>query len=166
MLIQTDINELGDKRLSPEEALAKLKEENAKKTAEYRIPNQAVLEDQLAAIGQAMPYQTFIKKLKSIQPRLIIEDGGIEGALAIRNYAKEYLTGFYKDVLTEFSFVTTDTRGLPVRESRGWRSVLISLIKQHVISYRTVVKEFGEPWGSRSNLWHEELADYKLQQNA
>jgi hypothetical protein len=107
-------------------------------------------------------------------PSIIIRDGGVRDALAVRcpdatdRYSKEkggdgtrYVTGFYKEVMPEFSCVMPDARGLPKRECRGWRTVVLSLVKQHIISYKDAVSVFGEPYGVRACRWMEILREQR-----
>lgn len=169
MLIQIDKNELGDKRLDPKENLAKLKEENLKLSGRSRIADQSLLENKDMAVGSPMQWQDLVHLLKKMNSSLIIEDGGVRNALAVRfpghledgTYGKRYITGFYKEVLPEFSCIKSDERGRPTRECRGWRTVLVPLIKQHIISYKDAVDVFGTPNGQRSGRWHQLLRDNK-----
>lgn len=79
----------------------------------------------------------------------------------------KYCGGFLKEPLPEWGSVTTDTSGIAVHEvekghNRGWRSVLIGLIKAHVVTYAAAVKEFGEPvTDQRSRFWFEQTNEYK-----
>jgi hypothetical protein len=74
----------------------------------------------------------------------------------------KYVGGFEKKPMPEWSHVTLDTSGLPVREVRGWRSVLMRLIKSRVIAYRSAVEQFGNPeTDQRSGRWFEQLAKFK-----
>jgi hypothetical protein len=165
VLIQMDRNELGDKRLDPKENLAKLKEENRKLAAKSKIKDQSLLENKDMAIGSPMDWHDLVRLLTKMNPALIIEDGGVRNALAVRypghledgTYGKRYITGFYKEVLPEFSCILSDERGRATRECRGWRTVLVPLIRQGIISYKNAVDVFGEPNGQRSGRWKELL---------
>ena len=169
MLIQIDKSELGDKRLNEVENLAKLKEGNLALAAKNKIAGQETLENKDMALGQPMSYQDLIRLLGKINPAIQCSDGGVKNAIAVRvpadledgTHGLKYVTGFYKEVLPEFSWVSTDEYGRPLRETRGWRTVVLALVKQGVISYRTAVDVFGEPNGQRSGRWHELLRDRK-----
>jgi hypothetical protein len=158
--------ELGDKRLDEKEALAKIKEDNIALRAKDKIPGQAQLQDVQAALGTPMSYKELILRLKKMVPALVIQDGGVQNAVAVRIFRDNgdgegprltYLTGFYKTILPEYSTVTVDEHGVALHENRGWRTVLLALMKQNVVSYRNVVKAFGNAMGQRSNRWHEQL---------
>ena len=105
-LVVTDINELGDKRLSPIEANCKLREGNQKLIDAKKLPNQALLEDHEMALGNPMSPNDFIRKIKMLNPAIIVEDGGVYGAVAVRlvgtdpetgEFGKRYISGFYKN---------------------------------------------------------------------
>lgn len=171
MLIQPDRNELGDRRLDPKESLAKIKADNIALRAKHKIKGQAQLEDEVAALGNPMGFSEFILKLRKLNPALIIQDGGYPNAVAVRIFRDNgdgegprltYLTGFLKEVLPEYSSVTTDEHGVAQNEKRGWRSVLLMLLKQRVLSYPDVVRVFGDAVGQRSNRWHEQLFKKEL----
>ncbi len=64
--------------------------------------------------------------------------------------------------IPEFGYLGTDDWGIATREEeRGWRTVLIRLIKGGFLKYGAVKREFGEPQGVRGKLWHEQLREYK-----
>lgn len=67
--------------------------------------------------------------------------------------------------IPEFSHVGLDKWGIATSErdgDRGWRTVLLNLIKQGFLKYSAVKAEFGEPLGQRGKLWHEQLREYKI----
>lgn len=177
MLVLNDSSDLGDIKLSPQEANVKIREENQKLTDKRRIPNQSLLEDHDMAFGTPMAYTELIRRIKKIAPHVIIEDGGIQGAVAVRHLAwdpyggddtmgamgKKYITGFYKQILPEFSSITTNKKtGLPAREIRGWRTVLLALMHSGAVSFEALKKEFKDPVGQRSSLWNEQTQEERV----
>ena len=165
MLIQIDKTELGDQKLNEVENLAKLKEGNEKLRQKLRIPGQEELEDADKALGHPMSYTDLIFLLQKVNRSIVIQDGGIRGAVAVKiptvlddgTYGLKYCTGFYKTILPEFSHISVDDKGLPLRENRGWRTVVLALIKQGVITYKDAVDVFGEPQGQRAGRWQQLL---------
>jgi len=171
---------LGDKRLQGKDSLAKLKEGNQRLTDSKKIEGQKELEKQERSAGPRMPYQEVIRRIQKLNSQIKVKDG-IPGNVAL--YAPrtgqelseleepdprgdfftrfKYVGGFSTEPMPEFSHVILDERGLATREYRGWRSVLISLIKAQVLSYQSAVEEFGEPYGPRSSRWFEQLRKYK-----
>lgn len=164
MLIQPDKNLLGDKHVKDAESVAKLKEDNAKAAAQNRIPNQDILEDRGAALGIPMQPSELILRLQKLNPKIIIQQGGVRNAVAVRypvmedgKEVKKYITGFYVDnPLPEFSCVVTDERGLPWREIRGWRTVLTALIRQGILTEKRCDLHFGKPGTMRAILWDKQ----------
>lgn len=171
MLILTDSSDLGDKKLSHEEGVAKLKEGNRQLASAHKIPNQTLLENKDMAQGAEMHPADLIRRIVKLNGELIVEQGGIPNAVAVRKFAldedgvlaKKYLTGFYVDrALPEFSSVICDNNGLPIREIRGWRTVLLALMNAGALTYEQVKTEFGEPHGQRNSLWMEQTRDKRV----
>lgn len=182
MLVQTDIHELGDGRLNPEESVAKHREELLAIEAKKRLYGQEELEDPSRALGPRLQFTSFISRLRRLIPSLKVLDGSpgsvalyvpltqhelAEAMLAWRNdrdiffLHHKYVGGFQKIELQEYSTVDIDSSRLATKEHRGWRSVLINLITQEVVSYRAVVKEFGDTGSDqRGWRWREQLARY------
>lgn len=166
MLVKDDVSLLGDKFLNETEGLAKIKEENQKLSDQSRIPDQEILEDKKAAVGLTMEPSELINRIQRINPRILVELGGAKNAVAIRCVRKNpetgvdekaYVTGFYIDhPLLEFSCVLVDNKGLPVREMRGWRSVLLALVRQKLLTLKQVELMFGKANGQRAILWDKQ----------
>jgi hypothetical protein len=53
--------------------------------------------------------------------------------------------------------VTLDDKNLPVREIRGWRSVLVALIRAGALTRKQCDTAFGPASGQRSILWYRNL---------
>lgn len=167
MLIKIDKADLGDVRLSAEEGLAKIKEENAKADEQFHIQDQKVYENREAALGTPMQPSELFRRLLKLNAGIIIEQGGMPNAVAIRYMRpdpenpqgpkiKTYVTGCYVDnPLPEFSAVVVDQRGKPWREIRGWRSVLLALVTQNILTMQQVKLMFGNPTGQRGEQWYK-----------
>lgn len=178
MLIQPDSSLLGDKNVKDAESVAKLKEENDALTP--KMEGQDELNDAERSGGPQMPYTEVIRRLRKANREILFRDGS-EGNIAVfipRRRGDEdygdwdsaapdwyndhhYVTGFPKGPIPEFSHITTDERGRPHREVRGWRTVLMALIKAGGLTYQQAVKHFGEAEGRRSWRWHKELRKFK-----
>ncbi len=169
LLILNSSDDLGDKKLDAKENLAKLKEKNQELIDAKKLPNQSELENVEKALGQRMHWSEFVQRLQKLNYDILAEDGGAPNAIALRvpwqnedgTLTKKYVGGFYKEVLPEFSAVIVDDKGLPHREIRGWRSVLLGLMKQGILTFIEIEKEFGDAEGQRSHLWHEQLQGKK-----
>lgn len=163
--------------LSPEENVAKQKEEIRNSREKFKHPRQHILDNVDMAVGAPMQPQEFIRRLKKAGPRLIIEQGGWQNAVAVRiphvdedplsptygTLTKKYVTGFYTDrILPEWSSFINDSTGVPRREVRGWRTVLLMLIAVNALTYTAATKEFGEPQGQRNILWREQTQERRV----
>jgi hypothetical protein len=181
MLIQVDSHELGDERLSPAEAVAREREELLEKTSRKKIQGQEELENPDRSSGPRLYYTEIIRRLRKLNPELRFEDGK-DGSVAIYRPKRrdeydweqwdpmaptkwrwdfEYVTGMEKDWIPQFSHVLLDTSLLATKEIRGWRSVLIPLVKSRAITYRGAIQEFGDPANDqRSGRWFDHLRKY------
>lgn len=165
MLIYDDSRKL--KRLDEVESLASIKEGNAAMTAKMRIPDQDILENREAALGWPMQPSEFIRRIEKLNSAIKIQTGGVRGAVAVRapqlvdgKMELKYISGFYVDQpLPEFSCVVLDDKGLPFREVRGWRTVLLGLVKAKVLTIEQVDLTFGKPNGGRAILWQKQTKD-------
>ena len=171
MLVKADASLLGDKNLQDKEAVAKVKEENIALAQKNRIPDQDILEKREMAMGLMLQPNEFIRRLEKLNPKIIIEAGGVRNAVAVRypklqedgTLRKEYVTGFYVDApLPEFSSVVVDNKGLPIREIRGWRSVLLALYRQKILNLKQIEIMFGKALGRRATLWDKQTSERKV----
>jgi hypothetical protein len=184
MLIVNERSLLNDGRIDENESLAKIKEENTKLVEKFRMQGQDELEKAERAWGPRMPYQELVRRIQRLNVNIKVVDGA-PGNIAIyvlktnqemAEYASEpddptryewykafkYVTGCPKESLPEYSTVTVDERGLPKREVRGWRSILIALVKSRAITFRQAIEEFGNPdTDTRSNRFFEQLQSYR-----
>jgi hypothetical protein len=184
MLVVNDRRFLGDSHLDPTENLAKIREGNKQLTDKNRIAGQSELENSERSGGARMSVNELIRKITRLNYNIRVEDGS-PGNIAVyvlktnkelaESYNEDngdttrhawhqrfkYVTGVAKEPLPEYATITVDERGLPKREIRGWRSVLISLVKARALSYQQAIDEFGDANGQRSWRWHEQLRGYK-----
>jgi hypothetical protein len=75
-----------------------------------------------------------------------------------------YVGGLPKIELPEWGYVDIDTSLIATREHiRGWRTILIGLIRAGVLSYFAAVDEFGDPAADkRSVVWMKKLLEWRL----
>jgi hypothetical protein len=159
IILQSDLNSI-----SPAEAIEKATEDTRKAASANRIPDQAILENHEAARGVPMEANELIRRLQKMNSKLVIVPGGVPNAVAVRYPKKNesgeieqaYITGFYLERLPEFSSVTVDNMGLPHREVRGWRSVLMALIDNSILDRAKVDLMFGPALGQRTGLWYRQ----------
>ena len=176
MLIQPEKNKLGSQRVYDKEAVAKLTEECLDAAAVFKIGGQAELADAERACGPRLYFKEIIRRLEKCNPSLFFREGS-KGNIAVYRLKRlheqkadewdpaapdwyndhKYVTGFPKDYIPEYSYLILDSSNLPVRELRGWRSILLALIKSGAISYQSTLEQFGKAKGQRSTRWYEQL---------
>ncbi len=174
-------HQLGDEHLNPQEAVIREREELLQVASRSKIWGQEELESSDRSAGPRLHYTEILRRLWIISPRLTVRDG-LEGNVALYRplepweYDPEqddperpdwfnrhkYVGGMAKDWLPEFSHVLLDTSNLPTREVRGWRSVLLSLIKNHTITVEGAIQQFGDPsMDQRSGRWAEQIWEFR-----
>ena len=144
MLIQDDVNELGDKRLSPAEAVIREREELAARTyKKYAIREQAQFEDEGRSAGPRLYYTEILRRLWKSNPEIFVTEGRY-GSVAIYRRKRhdeydyeqfdpcaptswrwdhEYVTGMPTDWIPEYGHLLLDNAHVATQEIRGWRSV-------------------------------------------
>lgn len=152
--------------ISPGEAIVKAKEDTKKLASKNHIPDQDLLANHDMARGVELEANELIRRLQLLDPKILVQKGGIEGAVAVRYPLKDeetgeikpqYVTGFYLQKLPEYSSVTLDNMGVAHREIRGWRSVLMALIQRGILDPKKVELLFGPALGQRTGLWYRGL---------
>jgi hypothetical protein len=178
--VEPDRSQLGDRHLDPKEAVIREREELLKTTSRSKIYGQQELEDQERSAGPRLSYTEIIYRLHKINPQLKVVDG-IKGSVAIyrpkfyyeydiqdkdptkRAWAWDYkyVGGMEKQSLPEWSHLILDTSNLPVKEIRGWRSVILSCVKNRAITSAQADEQFGNPmFDSRSTRYREQVREF------
>lgn len=167
--------------LSIEENTARLREKNNSSQAvkSQRWEHQDDYRDDRARIGRVLPSGEFLNKLKQLIPELYITDGRIAGDVAMfRTYPVpqerlggrtfEYLFYCPTGLIPEYSIYEFDTvRDVPIREKlRGWRTVLLRLIKTGLLTEEICNREFGIAVGPASTVWYRRLYEHRNKQKA
>ncbi len=172
--------QLGDAHLNLEEGVVKLREELRSDISNREAYGQKDIEKEDRSSGARMYYSLLLRKLRVIYPEMLTKDGivghvalyrpktdaekindGLDLAVPAWYNNHKYFTGFPKDYIPEWGHYQNDTDGIALREVRGWRSVLIAMIKQGLVTYDAVVAEFGDPiHDQRSKYWFDQLQNY------
>lgn len=167
--------------LSTEEHLYRQREMNFSAASNQRWGKDQLdfMDDDARRVGY-LHHSDFIRKLNNIsQYKLYIRDGNFVGDLAIYKVFEriKYEYGMYRAAKLdpdrptfqylcymplgyspEFSVIEFDHRAVPLREKeRGWRTVLLKLIKSGVVIEADVNKEFGYPVGPGSIAYRRDL---------
>jgi len=195
-LVEVDPLELTDKRLSPEEVVAKEREELMKMESKKRIHGQDQLEDADRSSGPRINHNDLIKRVQKLNPGIHVKPGKMslpgvrDAALYVRKRSYEYnevdfmsaaesarwgftapkddffihhkyCGGFPMEPLAEWGHCTVDSSNVALHEVRGWRSVLMALIKAKAITYQQAIAEFGDPINDpRAQFWFEQMLPY------
>lgn len=168
-------------QLSTEEHTARLREinNNSHAVKAQRWAHQDDYRDDRARIGRALPSGEFLAHIQRLIPELYMTDGRIVGDVALyRVYPQpqerlngrdfEYLFYCPTGNIPEYSIYEFDTvRDVPIRERiRGWRTVLLRLIRCGLLTEETCDREFGVAVGPASNVWYRRLYEYRNKCNA
>lgn len=162
-------------RLSISEHTARLREmtNNSEAVKRQRMDRQEEFKNEAARIGRMMHHSDLIRVLRQLAPSLYITDGNIEGDLAVfQTYGApqpelegrtfRYLFYIPTGYLPEYSLYEFNDRDIPIRESqRGWRTVLLRLIKTGLLSEDTVNFVFGPATGPASTIYNSTLYDFR-----
>jgi hypothetical protein len=172
--------QLGDKHLDPKEAVAREREELLKVIEPRKAYGQQELDKPERSHGSRLYYSVLLRKLTALYPNFLVKDGlpgnvavyrpkteseklsdGYDMARPAWHNNSKYMTGFPKDWIPEWGHYLNDTDGVAEREVRGWRSILIAMIKQGLFTYAAAIEEFGNPeHDQRSRFWFEQLSEY------
>ena len=162
-------------RLSTAEHTARLRERNDRSEGvmRQRLPNQEDYKNDAARLGRPLFHSDFIRVIEKLVPELYIMPGRIVGDWAVfRTYGQpqprldgrtfEYLFYIPSGLLPEFSLYEFNDRDIPVREKqRGWRTVLLRLIKTGLVSEATCNKVFGIPEGPGATVYLRTLYEFR-----
>lgn len=167
--------------LSSSEHLSRMSEMNfnSEGTKKQRFRFQLDYMDDEPRTGWPMHSSDFIRKLRCVVPRdkIFLTDGNFLGDIAIYKISGvrrsdydgprgdfKYL--FYLPIgwMKEFSTYQFDNRAIPVREKeRGWRTVLLKLIRGKVLTEDQANWEFGKASGIGSTVYNRSLYEYRNQ---
>lgn len=162
--------ELRRKALPAKENLAKLREENYNAGEHYRLSDQLELKNAAKRTGEQLFHTELIRRIEKITHRRVFAEdsradknvcGFYTSAVdkATGATVKRFICAFDKGPLPEFSIITTDARDLPIKEKRGWRTVLTRLMQAKVITWPQVVYGFGSGDGQASDRWNFNTRD-------
>lgn len=162
-------------RLSIEENTARLREANLNSHAVKRArwEDQEEFRKDGARVGHRMHVTEFLRRVKKYIPNLFVIEGGVQGDLALfviypgpqsrldgKDY--EYITYIPEGWSNEFStYEFNNDTDTPVREKwnggRGWRTVLLRLIKKDLITDAQALAEFGPAEGEGARIYNKEV---------
>jgi hypothetical protein len=165
--------------LSVKENALKLSEQNYNSEAlkKQRVITLDDYETDAARIGHPLHHSDFLLKLLPLVPNLYICEGRIQGDLALykvfpqpqshlEGRTFQYLGYCPTGMIPEFSLWEFDSRDVPVRErERGYRTVLLTLIIQGMLTEEKVNQVFGRPEGPGSLIYRRKLSEWRNRNN-
>jgi hypothetical protein len=132
----------------------------------YRQSDHDWFKDFSRRKGEVMHSSDLIFRLQNLNPHISVQqqvnfenDWGLYSSAMGRI---QFLTGFPKNWLTEFSYALVDDRDLPIEERRGWRTCLVYCLMKGALTWEQVIAEFGEPEdGWNEQRWMEATAEFR-----
>lgn len=152
----------------PFEALSREEEKIRQEEASYlaasqqRLPEQNDFIDPRPRLGKLLSHNEFIARLRRALPTLHVQDGA-PGCLALYRPTPNgnqllFLGWIYKGESPEYSSYILGRYDVPLKERRGWRTVLLRLVQTGHISERQAIKHFGRPSnGITAKHWNRGL---------
>ena len=143
-----------------DEATKQAREDNMNAVRKYRFTHQEDYVDWVP--GRILWLGDFLSMLQQIRPDAFYAEYAIQGRRGIGfiiNGKPEYSgVSIGNGNCPEWSQLRVDARGLPLSEKyRGWRTVLLALIKRDIITVEQCDAVFGKPTGPRSRPWYRTL---------
>lgn len=89
----------------------------------------------------------------------------VQGSALVSIPRPQYVTWIQIPYMIEYSVMRFDDHGLPTSEKyRGWRTVLIELIRSHFLSEAAANEVFGQATGPAARRWQEIMQQIRLAQ--
>jgi hypothetical protein len=154
------------KSISPQERLLASFEQTDRQLNQYRLADHADLKDAAVRMGHPMFHTEMIQRVAKLShSRIWAEDSRNDdkvcGFYHAKDGVKTFICAFDKGPLPEFSYIITDNADLPIKEKRGWRSVLVRLLKAKAIDWSDVMKGFGDTSTIQSDRWRANTSEFR-----
>jgi len=142
-----------------QELTAEVHENNCNNARKFQFDRQNEVTDYVP--GRIMHRNEFLRLVRKIDKTFYYNDVsvlGLRGLNRIHRGKPEYLGAIQDGQMIEWSQLRLDSHNLPTKEKyRGWRSVLMNLIKRGCVTEDQVHAIFGKPTGKRANRWLRDL---------
>lgn len=133
----------------------------------YRESDHTWFKDFNRRRGECIHSSDLIFRLQRLNPHICVQsqvnfpdDWGLYSSALGK---VQFLVGFPKGWLTEFSYSLVDNRDLPTEERRGWRTVLVYCLMKGAITWDQALSEFGEPQdGFNDKRWQDVTAEIRI----
>jgi hypothetical protein len=138
-----------------QEAFAAERERSAVMAARYMMEDQEDLTNRKARMVNAMTTDEFLMKLRKFGIKCFTVYNGLPKTIGLwclppkQLQRARYICFMQVPAMYEWSVLALDKRGMPAGEAfRGWRTVLMELIKKEILTEYQAHKIFGRPSGS------------------
>lgn len=112
-------------------------------------------------LGKVRHHSEVIPKIQKLVPNLAIRPGNIAGSLSlyrVLNEQADFICWMREGLSPEFSIVEFNKQKQPINEIRGWRTVLLRLIKFGLLTEKQVENHFGRPSSpQQARFWDKQL---------
>jgi hypothetical protein len=152
------------KRLARNEIAGFIKEDRARMIAPTRNPEYEEMTG-VGRLGKVMHHSELVSKLQKVVPNLVVWPGNIAGDISLyRIYGEQvdFICYSNEGWLPEFSIVEFNKDMQPIHERRGWRTVLLRIIKFGLLTEELAEKTFGRPSSpQQARFWARRLYDLR-----
>ena len=157
------------KQIAGREALARSFEDTDRQLAQHRLPQQDEWKECERRLGRGMTHVALFNYVRKYIHSVVMEtsfnDPAVAGFYSHDTRGKRYLVAFNTGFLPEWSIITTDRADLPIKERRGWRTVLLHLLKRRAITFSQVSEivrtHYGYTPADWNKYWHYHVSDFK-----
>lgn len=164
MLIYTSDNPASLPTLA--ESLAQKKELTHKALKPYKLEDHDELKKAEVRFAHGMFHNEFISRVEKATGRKIwaedsYRDKSVVGFYTIKNGEKTYICSFEKGYMPEFSIIQVDDRDMPIKERRGWRTVLTRLLQTGSIKMYQINNAFEIRDHLADERWRANTQNFK-----
>ena len=136
------------KKLSPQEQLQRSYESTDASLERFRLSDHINLKDAEKRMGTPLMHSELIRRVEKLTHKRVwaedsLRDSSVVGFYTVDKGEKKYICAFDKGPMPEYSFILTDNADLPIKEKRGWRTVLTRLLQSGALTWDQVVYGFG-----------------------
>jgi len=163
MLIKTSDN---PRTPSLAESLAEKKQLTQKALKQFKLADHDELKNAEVRFAHGMYHTEFIRRVEKATGRKIwaedsYRDKNVIGFYTTKKGEKSYICSFNKGYMPEFSIIETDERDMPVREHRGWRTVLTRLLQTDSIRMFQIRNAFEIKDHIADDRWRANTQNFK-----
>lgn len=136
----------------------------------YKFEGQDILLDEKSRLVNGISVKDFMLKLLKIR-KFFLTDSNFPGMLGLwvgQEFNEEnskFVCAIQQPTMPEWSVIRLDAHNLPVNfRYKGWRTVLVQLVREHIITEDQAHQLFGLPENnSNSKLYRQQL--YQIRNN-